>query len=54
MPFESEIAPLLIVTHLEEFDYAGAAAIATVMLFVSFAMLLVLNGLQLWQRRRLG
>lgn len=54
MPFESEIAPLLIVTHLEEYDYVGAAAIATMMLFVSFAMLLVLNLLQLWQRRRTG
>jgi sulfate/thiosulfate transport system permease protein len=54
MPFQSEIAPLLIVTHLEEYDYAGAAAIATVMLFVSFGMLLVLNLLQLWQRRRVG
>lgn len=54
MPFESEIAPLLIVTQLEEFDYAGAASIAVVMLLVSFAMLLVLNLLQLWQRRRTG
>ena len=54
MPFQSEIAPLLIITQLEEYDYAGAAAIATVMLAVSFAMLLVLNLLQHWQRRRLG
>ena len=54
MPFQSEITPLLIITQLEEFDYAGAAAIATVMLFVSFAMLLVLNLLQHWQSRRLG
>ena len=54
MPFQSEITPLLIITQLEEFDYAGAAAIATVMLFVSFAMLLVLNLLQHWQNRRLG
>jgi len=52
MPFKSEIAPLLIITQLEEYDYAGAAAIATVMLIVSFAMLLVLNLLQHWQRRR--
>ena len=52
MPFQSEIAPLLIITQLEEYDYAGAAAIATVMLIVSFAMLLVLNLLQHWQRRR--
>jgi len=54
MPFQSEIAPLLIITQLEEYDYAGAAAIATVMLAVSFAMLLVLNLLQHWQRNRLG
>lgn len=54
MPFESEIAPLLIVTQLEEFDYAGAASIAVVMLLVSFLMLMVLNLLQLWQRRRTG
>ena len=54
MPFQSEITPLLIITQLEEFDYVGAAAIATVMLFVSFAMLLVLNLLQHWQQRRLG
>jgi sulfate transport system permease protein len=54
MPFHTEIAPLLIVTQLEEYNYAGAAAIATVMLAVSFAMLLVLNLLQQWQRRRNG
>ena len=54
MPFESEIAPLLIITQLEEYDYAGAAAIATVMLGISFTILLVLNFLQAWQRRRLG
>jgi sulfate transport system permease protein len=54
MPFKSEIAPLLIVTQLEEYDFAGAAAIATVMLVVSFSMLMVLNLLQMWQRRRLG
>jgi sulfate transport system permease protein len=52
MPYESEIAPLLIVTQLEEYDYAGATAIAVVMLVVSFLLLLVLNLLQLWQRRR--
>ncbi|MEO6255901.1 MAG: sulfate ABC transporter permease subunit CysT [Sphingomicrobium sp.] len=52
MPFKSEIAPLLIITQLEEYDYAGAASIATVMLIVSFAMLMVLNLLQHWQRRR--
>jgi sulfate transport system permease protein len=54
MPFKSEIAPLLIITQLEEYDYAGAAAIAAVMLLISFAVLLLLNVLQLWQRRRLG
>ncbi len=53
MPFVSEIAPLLIITQLEEYDYAGATAIASVMLIISFAMLLVLNLLQSWQRRRI-
>jgi sulfate/thiosulfate transport system permease protein len=52
MPFQSEIAPLLIITQLEEYDYAGAAAIAAVMLLISFAVLLLLNVLQHWQRRR--
>ena len=54
MPFKSEIAPLLIVTQLEEYNYAGAAAIACVMLLISFAILLLLNLLQHWQRRRLA
>jgi sulfate transport system permease protein len=54
MPFKSEIAPLLIVTQLEEYNYAGAAAIACVMLLISFAVLLLLNLLQHWQRRRVG
>ena len=54
MPFETEISPLLIITQLEEYDYVGAAAIATVMLWASFALLLVLNLLQHWQQRRLG
>ena len=54
MPFQSEITPLLIITQLEEYDYVGAAAIATVMLLVSFVMLLLLNLLQHVQRRRLG
>ena len=53
MPYKSEIAPLLIVTQLEEYDYAGAAAIDAVMLLISFAVLLLLNVLQHWQRRRL-
>ena len=54
MPFVSEIAPLLIVIRLEEFDYAGAAAIATVMLAISFAALLAINALQAFSRRRFG
>ena len=54
MPFVSEIAPLVIVTRLEEFDYAGAAAIATVMLAISFLTLLAINGLQAFSRRRFG
>jgi len=48
----SEIAPLLIVTKLEQFDYAGATAIAVVMLTVSFALLLTINLLQAWSRHR--
>ena len=52
MPYVSEIAPLLIITQLEEYDYTGATAIAVVMLVLSFVMLLVLNLLQVWQRRR--
>jgi sulfate transport system permease protein len=54
LPFVSEIAPLLIVIKLEEFDYAGAAVIATVMLFVSFSLLFLINGFQSRQRRKLG
>jgi sulfate/thiosulfate transport system permease protein len=54
MPFVSEIAPLLIVTQLEQFDYAGATAIATVMLGAAFMMLLVINLIQGRERRRLG
>ena len=54
MPFVSEIAPLLIVTRLEEFDYAGASAIATVMLAISFAALLAINSIQACSRRRFG
>jgi sulfate/thiosulfate transport system permease protein len=52
IPAVSEIAPLLIVTKLEQFDYAGAAAIGVVMLAASFVMLLALNGLQAWAARR--
>jgi sulfate transport system permease protein len=54
IPFVSEIAPLLIVIRLNEFDYPGATAIATIMLVISFVMLLVINFLQAWSRRRLG
>ena len=50
--FESEIAPLLIVTQLEQYDYAGATAIAVVMLLISFAMLLFINLVQAWSRRK--
>ena len=52
LPMVSEIAPLLIVIKLEEFDYAGATAVAAAMLVISFAMLLVINLLQAWARRR--
>jgi len=52
MPMVSEITPLLIIAKLEQFDYAGAAAIATVMLVLSFVLLLIINLLQGWQARR--
>src|SRR3978361_502820 len=52
IPAVSEIAPLLIVTKLEQFDYAGASAIGLVMLAASFVMLLALNGLQGWAAKR--
>ncbi|MFJ5488868.1 sulfate ABC transporter permease subunit CysT [Hansschlegelia beijingensis] len=54
IPYVSEIAPLLIVMRLEEFDYAGATAIATAMLALSFAILLLVNLIEAWSRRRLG
>ena len=54
MPMISEITPLLIITKLEQYDYAGATAIAVVMLVVSFALLLGINLLQAWSRRRTG
>lgn len=53
MPYKSEIAPLLIITQLEQYDYAGATAIATVMLIASFAVLLLINHIQAWSRRRM-
>lgn len=52
IPLVSEIAPLLIVTKLEQYDYAGAAAVGSAMLVISFAMLLVINALQAWARAR--
>ncbi|NPU96502.1 MAG: sulfate ABC transporter permease subunit CysT [Candidatus Omnitrophica bacterium] len=52
MPMYTEITPLLIVTKLEQYDYAGAAAIAVVMLIASFVLLLIINVLQWWSRRR--
>jgi sulfate/thiosulfate transport system permease protein len=54
VPFKSEIAPLLIVTQLEEYNYSGAAAIACVLLLISFAVLLLLNLLQHWQQRKMA
>jgi sulfate transport system permease protein len=52
MPMKTEIAPLLIMTKLEEYDYAGATAIAATMLLISFVMLLCVNALQWLSRRR--
>lgn len=52
MPYRSEIAPLLIVTQLEQYDFAGATAIASVMLVASFVLLLLVNLLQYWTRKR--
>lgn len=54
MPMVSEIVPLIIIGKLEQYDMAGATAVAVVMLVLSFAMLLVINLLQAWQRRRAG
>jgi sulfate transport system permease protein len=54
MPMRTEIAPLLIMTKLEQYDYAGATAIASVMLVLSFTLLLGINGLQAWTRRRVA
>jgi sulfate transport system permease protein len=51
MPMVSEITPLLIMTKLEQFDYAGATAIASVMLGASFLILFVINLVQWWSRR---
>ena len=54
MPMVSEITPLLIITKLEQYDYAGATAIAVVMLVSAFVLLLAINGLQAWTRARQG
>ena len=54
MPMVSEITPLVIIGKLEQYDYAGATAVAVVMLVISFVLLLVINALQAWQRRRAG
>ena len=54
MPLISEITPLIIITKLEQYDYAGATAIASVMLMVSFVLLLVINLLQAWVARSGG
>ena len=52
LPMKTEITPLLIVIHLEQFDYRGAAALGVVMLLLSFVVLFTLNLLQAWGRRR--
>jgi sulfate transport system permease protein len=52
MPMKTEIAPLLIMTKLDQFDYAGATAIGVVMLVMSFVLLFTINALQWWSRRR--
>ena len=53
-PFETEIAPLMIISRLEEYDYAGATTIAVVMLVISFAILFLINLIQAWASRRTG
>jgi sulfate transport system permease protein len=54
VPMISEITPLIIIGKLEQYDYAGATAVAVVLLLISFVLLLVINALQGWQRRRSG
>ena len=54
MPYRTEIAPLLIVSQLEQYNTAGATAIAVTMLVASFVLLLLTNILQGWQRRRMA
>jgi sulfate transport system permease protein len=52
VPMVSEITPLMIITKLEQYDYAGATAVASVMLVISFVLLLIINGLQGWMQNR--
>jgi sulfate transport system permease protein len=54
LPYKSEIAPVLIVIKLEEFNYPGATAIAVIMLALAFVILFAINLIQAWSRRRLG
>jgi sulfate/thiosulfate transport system permease protein len=54
IPMVSEITPLIIITKLEQYDYKGATAVASVMLVISFLLLLLINGLQAWTGRRTG
>jgi sulfate transport system permease protein len=54
LPMVSEITPLMIITKLEQYDYTGATAIATVMLLLSFTLLLAINGLQAWTAKSTG
>src|SRR5690606_41708289 len=54
MPMKTEITPLLIITKLEQYDYAGATALAVALLLVSFGLLLAINLLQAWSRRHRG
>ncbi|WPO68280.1 sulfate ABC transporter permease subunit CysT [Acinetobacter haemolyticus] len=54
MPYKTEIAPLMIISRLEEYDYAGATTIAVVMLILSFAILFLINLIQAWASRRTG
>ena len=53
-PYKTEIAPLMIISRLEEYDYAGATTIAVVMLVLSFAILFLINLVQAWASRRTG
>ncbi|MEN3952989.1 sulfate ABC transporter permease subunit CysT [Iodidimonas sp. SYSU 1G8] len=54
IPYVSEIAPLLIIIRLEEYSYAGATTVATLMLMISFTLLIFINSVQAWTRRRYG